>query len=111
PAMALAAPGRRSLGRGVPIVVHGGSLSLAGAAAIAAVVAGAIVVALIGWRFDRRRVARREQAVALTAAASARDTVRGPSRAGAAPSQSRLGGDLAGARARRMAPRDGEERR
>jgi len=106
PAVALVTPAGRSAGRALPHVVHGGSLGFAGAMTIVAVVAASILVAVIGWRFDRRRVSSHEQAVAV----SGRETSRGPAKAGAAPSVSRIGAP-AGARARRVAPRDGEERR
>jgi len=106
PAVAMATPAGRSAGRALPTVVHGGSLSLAGAMTIVAVVAAAVAVAVIGWRFDRRRIANHERA----AAASGRATGRGSGQVGASSSSGRIGAP-ADARARRLAPRDGEERR
>ena len=107
PAMVRTALGGRPNGRGLPTIVHGGGLTLAGATAIVAVVLTAIVVAAIGWRLDQRRVTDGQRAGEASAAAGG----RGPSAAGASPSPGRVGGDLAGARARRLAPREGEERR
>ena len=107
PAMTVSGLGGRPNGRGLPTIVHnGGGLSLAGAAVIAAVITAAIVVAVIGWRLDQRRVANRQQA-GETSASTGR---RGPSGAGVSPSE-RVGGELAGARARRVASREHEERR
>jgi hypothetical protein len=107
PALAAGALAGRPNGRGLPTIVQGGGLTAAGAAAIAAVIVAAVVVAAIGWRLDQRRVTERE----LAAEASATAGSRGPSGAGASPSPGRVGGELAGARARRVASREGEERR
>jgi hypothetical protein len=110
PVMTVSGLGGRPNGRGLPTVVHDGGLSVAGAAAIAAVIVAAIVVAVIGWRLDQRRVASRQHSeggVETTATTGSRD----PGQAGVSPSQRRVGGELAGARARRVASRDREERR
>ncbi len=114
PALALGAPAmvptalaRRPNGRGLPTIVHGGGLTFASAAAIVAMILAAIVVAVIGWRLDQRRVTNRRRAVGASAAARG----RGPGGAGASPSPARVGGALASTRARRVARREGEERR
>jgi len=41
-------------GRGVSVPVHGGSLSTGGALVIALLIAGAVAIGIVGWRFDRR---------------------------------------------------------
>jgi len=106
PAVALVTPAGRSAGRTLPIVVHGGSLGFAGAMVIFAVVAATVALAVIGWRLDGSRVSSHEQSVA----ASGHDTGSRAGKAGAAPSLGRIA-TPADARARRVAPRDGEERR
>jgi len=110
PAMTVSGLGGRPNGRGLPTIVHSGGLSAVGAAVIVAVIVAAIVVAMIGWRLDQRRVADRqlsETAVETSASAGSRD----PGQAGISPSQRLAGGEPAGARARRAASREREERR
>jgi hypothetical protein len=61
PALALAIPGART-GHGFSAPVQGGgSTSLVGMLVVVAILAAAVIFAVIGWRYDQRRVARSQQ--------------------------------------------------
>jgi hypothetical protein len=61
PALARAVSAVAVPGHGLPSPAQGaggGNISLVGAAVVAALVAGSVAFGLIGWHYDRRRVAR-----------------------------------------------------